>query len=124
MAYDLLRERLRDVATAVLTPFDDELEVDHAALSSNARAIADAGIGTILACANVSEYHSLSYGERIAVTETTVDALPDGTTVLAGAGGSIKTGDDRTAARPFRKSRLQTRTSLTRIVHTCFRTIT
>jgi hypothetical protein len=33
VAHDPLRERLRDVATVVLTPIDDAVDVDHTALS-------------------------------------------------------------------------------------------
>jgi 4-hydroxy-tetrahydrodipicolinate synthase len=65
--------------------------VDHDALAENARALYDGGVRTFLACANVSEYHSLSHDERIAAAETSVGALPDDATVLAGAGGSTKT---------------------------------
>jgi 4-hydroxy-tetrahydrodipicolinate synthase len=91
MGHATLEEGLRDVATGILTPFDDELAIDHDALAANARALHEEGIGTFLACANVSEYHSLSHDERTAVVRTSVDALPDSATVLAGAGGSTKT---------------------------------
>jgi len=85
------RSGLTGVATGILTPFDDALEVDHNALAANARAIYDGGVRTFFACGNVSEYHSLSHDERIAVTETSIDALGSDATVLAGAGGSTKT---------------------------------
>jgi 4-hydroxy-tetrahydrodipicolinate synthase len=98
MAHERLAERLRDVATGILTPFDGDSEVDHDALAANARALSGEGVGTFLACANVSEYHSLSHAERIAVVETSVRALPDDATVLAGAGGSTKTTVDLAAA--------------------------
>jgi 4-hydroxy-tetrahydrodipicolinate synthase len=98
MTHETTKAGLRAVATGILTPFDDDLAVDHAALAANARAIADAGIGTVLACANVSEYHSLSHEERVAVTETSVEALPTDVTVLAGAGGSTKTTIDLASA--------------------------
>lgn len=89
MAHDV-RDGLRGVAAGVLTPFDDDLEVDHEALRENARAVYDEGVGTFLANANISEYHSLSREERIAVTESSVAALPDDATVLAGTGGSTR----------------------------------
>lgn len=98
MSVTSLKEGLRDVATALLTPFDDSHTIDHDALAENAKAISSRGIETILACANVSEYHSLSHAERIAVTETSVEALPDDTTVLAGAGGSTDTAADLASA--------------------------
>jgi len=98
MAHDAVRAGLRDVATGLLTPFDDDREIDHDALAENARTLSGAGVRTVLACANVSEYHALSHEERIAVVETGVGALPDDVTVLAGAGGSTETTVDLATA--------------------------
>jgi len=86
---DEVRDGLRDVAAGLLTPFDEELAVDHDALAANARTLSERGIRTFLACANISEYHSLSQEERTGVVKTSVDALPDDATVLAGVGGSL-----------------------------------
>lgn len=83
-----LRRRLRGVAVGLLTPFDGELQIEHQKLAENAETLAGKGIRTFLAAANISEYHSLSQRERIAVTETSVDALPSDACVLAGVGGS------------------------------------
>ncbi|MFC6863988.1 dihydrodipicolinate synthase family protein [Halomicroarcula sp. GCM10025817] len=83
-----VRTRLRGVAAGLLTPFDDELEVMHDELGENARCLYDQGIRTFLATANISEYHSLSKAERVEVTRTSVDALPDAACVIAGVGGS------------------------------------
>ena len=91
MTSEYITDGLRDVATGILTPFDQDLEVDHQALQENARALYDRGVRTFLACGNVSEYHALSHEERIAVTESSVEALPNDAFVLAGAGGSTKT---------------------------------
>jgi len=90
MAEDL-RSGLRDVAVGVLTPFDDDLDVDHDHLAANARDLYAEGVRTFLACANISEYHSLTAAERTAVVETSVDALGDDATVLAGVGGATRT---------------------------------
>ncbi|MFB6102094.1 MAG: dihydrodipicolinate synthase family protein [Haloplanus sp.] len=84
-------QELSDLITGLVTPFDEELNVDHAALAENARALSAHDVGAFFVCSNVGEYHSLSHEERVAVTETGVDALPSDTTVLAGAGGSTKT---------------------------------
>ncbi|WP_435320880.1 dihydrodipicolinate synthase family protein [Haloarchaeobius sp. TZWSO28] len=78
------------MAVGLLTPFDEGGEIQHDHLASNAEKLHERGVTTFLACANVSEYHSLSHDERIAVTETSVEALPEAY-VLAGVGGS--TGD-------------------------------
>ncbi|WP_049891139.1 dihydrodipicolinate synthase family protein [Natrinema versiforme] len=83
-----VRSHLRGVAVGLLTPFDDELEIEHEKIAENARDLYDEGIRTFLATANISEYHSLSQSERVDVAETSVDALPDDACVLAGVGGS------------------------------------
>lgn len=90
MAHEDLKDGLRGVAAGLLTPFDDDLEVDHDALAANARALYERGIRTYLASANISEYHSLGRAERIASAGTSVEALPDDAVVLAGVGGSTR----------------------------------
>lgn len=91
MSHEALKNNLRGVAAGLLTPFEEEtLDVDHDALAENANALYDAGIRTYLAVANISEYHSLTHEERIASAETAAAALPDDASVLAGAGGSLR----------------------------------
>jgi len=91
MAHEEVRDGLRGTATGILTPFHDDGSIDHDALRANVEELYDRGARTFLATANISEYHSLTQAERIAVAETPLDALPDDATVLAGVGGS--TGD-------------------------------
>ncbi|QLC34734.1 dihydrodipicolinate synthase family protein (plasmid) [Halarchaeum sp. CBA1220] len=88
LSADGVRNRLRGVAAGLLTPFDDDLDIEHAKIEANARDLHSQGIETFLAAANISEYHSLSQQERIDVTETSVNALPSDACVLAGVGGS------------------------------------
>ncbi|MFP8954744.1 dihydrodipicolinate synthase family protein [Natrialbaceae archaeon A-arb3/5] len=88
LSVEQVQERLRGVAVGLLTPFDDELAIEHGKLRENARSLHQSGIRTFLAAANISEYHSLSRTERVAVVETSVDALPEDACVLAGVGGS------------------------------------
>ncbi|SEW31349.1 dihydrodipicolinate synthase family protein [Natrinema salifodinae] len=83
-----VRSRLRGVAVGLLTPFDDDLELQHEKIAENARTLYDEGIRAFLVTANISEYHSLSTSERVAVAETSVNALPSDACVLAGVGGS------------------------------------
>lgn len=90
MNRDAFRSQLPGMAVGLLTPFDEEGEIQHDHLAANARELRSAGVTTFLACANVSEYHSLSHDERVAVTETSVEAIDDAL-VLAGVGGSTKT---------------------------------
>ncbi|MFP8953485.1 dihydrodipicolinate synthase family protein [Natrialbaceae archaeon A-arb3/5] len=83
-----VRSRLRGVAVGLLTPFDDDLEIQHEKIAENAQELYDEGIRTFLATANISEYHSLSTAERVDVAQTSVNALPSDACVLAGVGGS------------------------------------
>lgn len=88
LAADAVQECLNGVAVGLLTPFDENLGIEHDKLAENAQDIYDAGIRTFLASANISEYHALSHDERIAVSETSINALPSDACVLAGVGGS------------------------------------
>ncbi|MCU4742475.1 dihydrodipicolinate synthase family protein [Halobacteria archaeon AArc-m2/3/4] len=88
LSTEAVQDHLRGVAVGLLTPFDADLEIEHSKLEDNARTLYGEGIRTFLATANISEYHSLSQEERIAVAETSVDALPEDACVLAGVGGS------------------------------------
>ena len=85
---DGVRQHLRGVVAGLLTPFGDDLGVEHPKLKENTRSLYDSGIRTFLASANISEYHSLSRDERVEVTQSSVDALPSNACVLAGVGGS------------------------------------
>lgn len=85
-----VQEHLRGVAAGLLTPFDDELEIEHEKIKDNAQTLYDSGIRTFLAAANISEYHSLSQSERVDVVETSVNALSSDACVLAGVGGSTQ----------------------------------
>lgn len=85
---DGVRQHLRGVVAGLLTPFGDDLSVEHPKLKENARSLYDSGIRAFLASANISEYHSLSRDERVEVTRSSVDALPSDACVLAGVGGS------------------------------------
>ncbi|MCU4742589.1 dihydrodipicolinate synthase family protein [Halobacteria archaeon AArc-m2/3/4] len=84
--------KLRDVAAGMLTPFDetDTDEIRDTELAATAQWLYDGGIRLYLACANISEYHSLTQDERIETARVVCDALPEDATVLAGAGGSTK----------------------------------
>jgi 4-hydroxy-tetrahydrodipicolinate synthase len=83
-----VKDHLRGVAVGLLTPFDEDLEVEYEKIRDNAASLSDAGVETFLATANISEYHSLGADERVSVAEAAVDALPGDACVLAGVGGS------------------------------------
>jgi 4-hydroxy-tetrahydrodipicolinate synthase len=83
-----VEDHLRGVCVGLLTPFDDERDIEHEKLADNAQTLYDKGVRTFLAAANISEYHSLSQKDRVAVIVTSVDALPEDAFVLGGVGGS------------------------------------
>ncbi len=93
MAAPTLESALQDVAAGLLTPFDqdDTEQIRYDELSTTAEWLYDEGIRLFLACANISEYHSLSHDERTETVRVPCEALPDDATVLGGAGGSAKT---------------------------------
>lgn len=93
-----VRESLRGVATGVLTPFDADQGIEFGKLAENVESLSDSGVGVFLAAANISEYHTLSVDERIAVTEAAVDALPSSACVLAGVGGNLTEAHELVAA--------------------------
>jgi len=88
------RGDLKDVAAAVLTPFNDDGEILYDGVARNTRFLTDRGINLLLAGANVSEYHSLTDREIKDVVQTVVEEVGDDTTVLAGTGGSLRTAID------------------------------
>lgn len=91
-----LQADLRDVAAGILTPYENDSgdEIRYEELASTAEWLYDEGIRLFLACANISEYHSLSHSERIDSVRTAREAIPSDGTVLGGVGGSTKTAID------------------------------
>lgn len=88
LAVDEVKDRLRGVAAGLLTPFDENGEIEHWQIEENAQSLYDSGLRSFLAAANISEYHSLTQNERVEVTEAALDGLPSDACVLAGVGGS------------------------------------
>lgn len=83
-----IQQRLRGVATGLLTPFNADDEIEYEKIEENAQEIYDEGIRLFLAAASISEYDSLSRDERVNVVRSVVKALPSDACVLAGVGGS------------------------------------
>ena len=92
MAASTLAADLEGVAAGLLTPFDEAHpeEIRYEELAATAKWLFDGGIRIYLACANISEYHSLSTAERIESVRVVSDTLDSRATILGGAGGSTK----------------------------------
>lgn len=90
MAHEDLMDALRGVGFTTPTPFtEDADDVAYEHLRSHVRWLEDAGAGIIIPCGNSGEYYSLTDEERRTVVAETVDALSEGTVVMAGVGGSL-----------------------------------
>ncbi|WP_224450344.1 dihydrodipicolinate synthase family protein [Haloprofundus salilacus] len=90
LAVNEVKECLRGVAAGLLTPFDENGEIEYWKIEENAQSLYDSGLRSFLAAANISEYHSLTQNERVEVTEASLDGLPSDACVLAGVGGSTE----------------------------------
>ncbi|MFB6304697.1 MAG: dihydrodipicolinate synthase family protein [Haloferacaceae archaeon] len=85
-----------EIYPALVTPFDDEGEVDHAALADLVRALSD-DVDGMVPCGTTGEFASMTPAERRRVVETTASAtdLP----VVAGAADtSVRGVRERVAA--------------------------
>jgi 4-hydroxy-tetrahydrodipicolinate synthase len=92
MSHDSIRDRIRDVAFTVTTPFEpDTRDFERDVHEENVRALERAGANVFMPCGNTGEYFSLTHTERVAVVEVTVEATADDSTVIGGAGGSSRT---------------------------------
>lgn len=92
MAYEDLKDQLRDVAFTTPTPFsDDGSTVLHDDLASNLRSIEACGAAVFVPCGNTGEYYALSDAEREAIVETHVEVVGSDGVVIGGVAGSTKT---------------------------------
>jgi 4-hydroxy-tetrahydrodipicolinate synthase len=76
-------EHLRGVSAILVTPYDEQLAVDHAALRRLAVRMNDAGVDCVVSCGGLAEYYALSQDERIAASEVVAAACPDALTLVA-----------------------------------------
>lgn len=97
--YQRVKSDLRGVAFTNPTPFDEDGDdVRFGELADNVRHVVDAGGKVLIPCGNTGEYYSLSNDERVAVVETTVEAVGDSGTVVGGVGGSTRNAIELAAA--------------------------
>jgi len=74
--------------TAMITPFDDDLAVNHPAAAQLARHLADTGSDGIVVAGTTGESPALSADEKIALLETVLAAVGDRIAVIAGTGSN------------------------------------
>ena len=76
------------ILTAIVTPFDDRLELDEDAFVALHRHVCELGSDGIVACGTTGEASTLADDEHLRVVELAVQEKPPGTTVIAGAGSN------------------------------------
>jgi 4-hydroxy-tetrahydrodipicolinate synthase len=84
----------RGVGVALVTLFDEQLEVDVAATVSHASQLVELGVSAVVVAGTTGEAASLSAEERVALVSATRAALPGRVPVIAGTGAP----DGRTSA--------------------------
>ena len=76
------------ILTAIVTPFDDDLNLDEDAFVALHRHLCEHGSDGIVACGTTGEAPTLSDTEHLRVIELACSEKPDGTTVVAGTGSN------------------------------------
>jgi 4-hydroxy-tetrahydrodipicolinate synthase len=77
------------VVTIAVTPFDADDAVDTQAYAAVLTRCVDAGVDVVTANGNTGEFYSLRPAERESAVETTVSAVGERATVLAGVGHEV-----------------------------------
>jgi 4-hydroxy-tetrahydrodipicolinate synthase len=75
---------MQGVHAAILTHFDDRLQIDHEAVAAQVERLIAAGIHGIVACGTMGEATSLSAAERAELLSTAVGAAAGRVSVCAG----------------------------------------
>jgi 4-hydroxy-tetrahydrodipicolinate synthase len=81
-------ETLGTILTAMVTPFDGDLAVDHARLAELAAHLLDNGSDGLVVAGTTGESPTLSDAEKLAMFRTVVDAVGDRAAVVAGTGSN------------------------------------
>src|SRR4051812_5156163 len=77
----------KGVFTAITTPFDKSLAVDHKSLAEHASWLASSGCTGIVALGSLGEAATLTFDEKVAIVATLRKALPKTVPVIAGIAG-------------------------------------
>jgi 4-hydroxy-tetrahydrodipicolinate synthase len=81
-------EGLGAVLTAIVTPFDDDLNVDEEALLDLMHHLAAHGSDGFVVCGTTGEASTLTDEEHLRVIELAVQERPSGATIIAGTGSN------------------------------------
>src|SRR6476661_4158240 len=81
------QEQWAGVFTAITTPFDKALAVDHKFLAEHATWLIDSGCTGIVALGSLGEAATLQFDEKVAIVATLRKALPKNVPVIAGIAG-------------------------------------
>lgn len=76
------------IITAVVTPFDDDLNVDEQAFVDLMRHLADHGSDGLVVCGTTGEASTLTDEEHLGVIELAVNERPEGLRIIGGAGSN------------------------------------
>ena len=76
------------ILTAIVTPFDDDLNVDEEAFVDLLHHLADHGSDGFVVCGTTGEASTLTDEEHLRVVELAVRNRPEGATIIAGTGSN------------------------------------
>jgi 4-hydroxy-tetrahydrodipicolinate synthase len=76
------------ILTAIVTPFDDDLQVDEEAFVDLLRHLCAHGSDGVVVCGTTGEAPTLSDEEHLRLIELAVQERPDGATIVAGTGSN------------------------------------
>jgi 4-hydroxy-tetrahydrodipicolinate synthase len=76
------------ILTAIVTPFDDDLQVDEAAFVDLLHHLAAHGSDGFVVCGTTGEASTLTDDEHLRVVELAIAEKPDGVSIIAGVGSN------------------------------------
>jgi 4-hydroxy-tetrahydrodipicolinate synthase len=79
-----MKMQWRGVIPAITTPFDDKLEVDHAALAKHCSAMIESGCSGVVALGSLGEGSTLAAAEKALILKTCVATMQGRAPVVAG----------------------------------------
>jgi 4-hydroxy-tetrahydrodipicolinate synthase len=83
-----VKQSLGTILTAMVTPFDGELAVDHARLAALSSHLLDNGSDGLVVAGTTGESPTLTDEEKLAMFRTVVEAVGDRAPVVAGTGSN------------------------------------